>query len=59
MVGICDREYLAELIFELVSNGLQSDHAIEACQLVAEGDQCVVHSITFGCCHSPILKMML
>ncbi len=38
MVGFCDREYSAQLIFELV-DGLRGDHAVDACQLVVEGEQ--------------------
>jgi hypothetical protein len=47
MVGSCDHEYPAELIFKLV-DGLRGDHVIDVCQLVSEGDQHVVHHITFG-----------
>jgi len=50
MVGFCDSENPAELIFELV-DGLWSDHAIDAWQFVLEGDQHVVRSIAFGRCH--------
>jgi hypothetical protein len=55
VVGFCDREYPAELIFELV-DGLWSDHAVEACQFVSEGDQRVVRPIAFGRCHARILS---
>ncbi len=37
VVHFCNHEDPAKLIFESV-NGLQDDHAIEACQFVAEGD---------------------
>ena len=58
MVGFCDRDYSAQVIFELV-NGLWGDQAVEACQLVAEGDQRAVRCITFGCCHSCVLLLFL
>jgi hypothetical protein len=45
----CNREDPAELIFESVDS-LRVDHAIEACQFVAEGDQ-LIGCITFGGCH--------
>jgi hypothetical protein len=44
VVGFCDREYSAELIFELV-DGLWSDHAVQPCQFVSEGDQRVVRPL--------------
>ncbi len=50
VVGFCDREYSTKLIFELV-DGLWSDHAVEPCQFVSEGDQRVVRPIVFGRCH--------
>ncbi len=37
-------EYSAELVFELVDS-LQRDHAVEACQLVMEGDECIVRVV--------------
>jgi hypothetical protein len=57
VVGFCDREYPTELIFKLV-DGLGSDHTVEACQFVSEGDQCVVRPIAFGCCHIRILLLV-
>ena len=56
VVGFCNREDPAELIFELV-DGLWSDHAVEACQFVSEGDQRVVRSIAFGRRHVCVLSM--
>ena len=47
VVGFCYREYSVELIFELV-NSLWSDHAVEPCQFVSEGDQHVVCPIALG-----------
>ena len=44
VVGLCHGEYSAELFFELV-DGLRRDHAVEACQLVAEGDECIVRAV--------------
>ena len=41
VMGLCHGEYSAELVFEL-ADSLWRDHAIEACQLVAEGDECIV-----------------
>ncbi len=58
MVGFCDREYPTEPIFEHV-NGLWSDHAVEACQFVLEGDQRVVRSIAFGRRHVCVLSLFL
>ena len=58
MVGFCDREYPAKLIFKLV-DGLGSDHTVEACQFVLEGDQCVVRPIAFGRCHICVLLLVL
>ncbi len=58
MVEFCDREYSAELIFELV-DGLWSDHAVEACQFVLEGDQRVVCPIAFGRHHARVLSLFL
>ncbi len=57
MVGFCDREYFAELIFELV-DGLGSDHTVESCQFVLEGDQRVVCPIAFGRCHIRVLLLV-
>ena len=57
LVGFCDREYSAEPVFQLV-NGLWSDHAIEACQFVSEGDQRVVCPIAFGRCHGCVLLLV-
>jgi hypothetical protein len=57
MVGFCDREYTAELIFELVDS-LGSDHTVEAWQFVSEGDQRVVRPIAFGRCHICILLLV-
>ncbi len=57
MVGFCDCEYLAELIFELV-DGLGSDHTVEVCQFVSEGDQRVVCPIVFGRCHIRVLLLV-
>ncbi len=56
MVGFCNREYPAELIFELV-DGLWSDHAFEACQFFLEGDQRVVRPIAFGRHHARVLAL--
>jgi hypothetical protein len=50
VVCFCNREDPAELIFESVDS-LQGDHAIEACQFVAEVDQRVIGRIVFGGCH--------
>ncbi len=47
VVCLCDCEDPAKLIFKSV-NSLQGDHAIEACQFVAEGDQRVKGRIAFG-----------
>ncbi len=58
MVGFCDREYPAELIFEL-ADSLGSDHTVEACQFILEGDQQVVRPIAFGRCHIPVLLLVL
>ena len=44
VVGLRRGEYSAKLVFELV-NGLRCDHAIEACQFVAEGDECIVRAV--------------
>ena len=41
VMGLRHSEYSAELVFELVDN-LRRDHAVEACQLIAEGDECIV-----------------
>ncbi len=41
LVCFCNSKYPAELIFESV-NGLPGDHAVEACQFVAKGNQPVV-----------------
>ncbi len=49
MVCFYNREDPAKLIFESI-NGLRGDHAVEACQFVMEGDQCVVGRIAFGGC---------
>ncbi len=57
MVGFCDREYPAELIFELV-DGLGSDHTVEVCQFVLERGQRVVRPIAFGHCHIRILLLV-
>ena len=56
MVGFCDREYYVELVFELV-DGLWSDHAVDACQFVSEGDQRVVRRTAFGRCHDGVLLL--
>jgi hypothetical protein len=50
VVCFCDHEDPAKPIFESV-DGLRGDHAIEASQFVAEGEQCVVGHIAFGGCH--------
>jgi hypothetical protein len=44
VMGLRHSEYSAELVFELV-NGLWRDDTIEACQLVAEGDECIVRVV--------------
>ena len=44
VVGLRHSEYSAKLIFELV-DGLRRDHSIEACQFVAEGDECIVRAV--------------
>ncbi len=44
VVGLRHGEYSAELVFELV-DGLRRDHAVEACQFVAEGDECIVCTV--------------
>ena len=41
VMGLRHSEYSAKLVFELV-DGLRHDHAVEVCQLVAEGDVCIV-----------------
>ncbi len=41
VMGLCYSEYSAELVFELV-DGLRRDQAVEAWQLVVEGDECMV-----------------
>jgi hypothetical protein len=51
-------EQNTKLIFESV-NGLWGDHAIEACQFVAGGDQHVVVHIAFGGCHFCTLPIPL
>ncbi len=56
MVVFCNCEYPTELIFELVE-GLWSDHVVEACQIVSEGDLHVVHPIAFGRCHVRVLSL--
>ncbi len=58
VVGFCDREYSTELVFELV-DGLWSDHAVDACQFVSEGDQRVVHRTAFGRCHDGVLILFM
>ncbi len=58
MVGFCDREYPAELIFELVDS-LGSDHTVEARQFVSEGDHRVLRPIAFGRCHIRVLLLVL
>ncbi len=50
VVCFCNCEDFAELIFDSV-NGLWGDHAVEACQFVAEGGQRVAGCISFGGCH--------
>ena len=44
VVGLRHGEYSAELVFELV-DGLRRDHAVEACQFVVEGDECIVRAV--------------
>ena len=44
VMGLRYSEYSAELVFELV-DGLRRDHAVEACQFVAEGDECIVRAV--------------
>jgi hypothetical protein len=44
VAGLRHGEYSAELVFELV-DGLRHDHAVELCQLVAEGDECIVRVV--------------
>ena len=34
----------SDVVFELV-DGLRRDHAVEACQFVAEGDECIVRAV--------------
>ena len=46
------------LVFELV-DGLWSDHAMEACQFVLEGDQRAVRAIAFGRHHVCVLLLFL
>ncbi len=58
VVHFSDREDHAKLIFESV-DGLRSDHALEACQFVAEGDQRDVGCIAFGGCHFCTLPIPL
>ncbi len=41
VMGLHHGEYSAKLVFELV-DGLRRDPAVEACQLVTEGDECIV-----------------
>jgi hypothetical protein len=58
VVSFCDCEDPAELIFES-DDGLQGDHASEACQFVVEGDQRVVRCIAFGGCNFCTLPIPL
>jgi hypothetical protein len=44
VMGLRYSEYSAELVFELV-DGLRRDHTVEACQLVVEGDECIVRVV--------------
>jgi hypothetical protein len=44
VVGLRHGEYPSELVFELV-DGLRRDHAVEVCQFVAEGDECMVRAV--------------
>ena len=44
VMGLRHGEYSAELVFELV-DGLRRDHAVEGCQLVVEGDECIVRIV--------------
>ena len=44
VMGLRHGEYTAELVFELVDS-LRRDHAVEACQLVAEGDEGIVRVV--------------
>ena len=52
VMGLRYSEYSTKLIFELV-DGLWRDHAIEACQLVAEGDECIVRVVRCWGSHHP------
>jgi len=47
VMGLRHGEYSAELVFKLV-DGLRRDHAVKACQLVTEGDECIVRVVR--CC---------
>ena len=58
VVGFRDREYSAKLVFELV-DGLRSDHTVEPCQFVSEGDQRVVCPIALGRRHGHGLLLFL
>ena len=44
VMGLRHGEYSTELVFELV-DGLRRDHAVEACQLVMEGDECIIRIV--------------
>jgi hypothetical protein len=52
VMGLRYSEYSAELVFELVK-GLRRDHAVEVCQLVAEGDECIVRIVRCLGSHCP------
>ena len=41
VMSLCHGEDSAELVFELI-DGLRRDHAVEACQFVAEVDESVI-----------------
>jgi hypothetical protein len=57
IVGLCDREFPAKLIFELVDS-LGSDHTVEVCQFISEADQHVVRPIAFRRCHICVLLLV-
>jgi hypothetical protein len=44
VMGLRHSDYSAKLVFKLV-DGLRRDHAVEACQLITEGDECIVRVV--------------
>jgi hypothetical protein len=44
VMGLCHGEDSAKLVLRFV-DGLQSDHAIEACQFVPELDEPIIHFV--------------